>query len=295
MKIPASVQLLRPHQWIKNGFVLAPIVFSRELFLTDAVGSALRAFGAFCMAASAVYVINDIVDVEADRAHPVKRKRPLAAGTISKPQAYLVFGLVITFAILLSFPLHPYFQLSVAAYFLLNMAYSLKLKEVVLLDIFVIATGFMLRVLGGAYAIQVQVSNWIILCTMFISLFLGFAKRRGEILLLQRSGQNSERKVLSSYTVTFIDQMITISATATVISYALYTVAPRTVDMFGTERLIYTTGLVIFGIFRYLYLIHMKDSTENPASAVLSDKPILLVTLVWLVTCVLIIYGSGLR
>jgi 4-hydroxybenzoate polyprenyltransferase len=295
VKLGSAFRLLRPHQWIKNGFVLAPLVFSRELFFSNSLSVAAMAFVAFCLAASSVYILNDIVDIEADRAHPEKKKRPLASGALSKHAAVVILSFTLTGAILLALPLHPYFQLCLAAYFLLNIAYSLKLKEVVLLDVFIIATGFMLRVLGGAYAIGVQVSSWIILCTMFISLFLGFAKRRGEILLLSRSGQSTERKVLSSYTVGFIDQLITISATATVISYALYSVAPRTVEIFGTERLIYTTGFVIFGMFRYLYLIHMKDSTENPASAVLADKPILLVTLMWLLSCVFIIYGSGIR
>jgi 4-hydroxybenzoate polyprenyltransferase len=182
------------------------------------------------------------------------------------------------------------FQIVLAAYFVMNIAYSMKLKEVVLVDVFIIAAGFMLRVLGGAFAIGVQVSSWIVLCTLFVSLFLGFAKRRSELLLLQQVRPTTERKVLTSYGVDFIDQMLTIAAAGAVISYALYTVAPRTVEVFGTEKLIYTTVLVIYGMFRYIYLIHMEDSTENPTNAVTSDIPIIMVTGLWAVTCVAIIY-----
>jgi 4-hydroxybenzoate polyprenyltransferase len=179
------------------------------------------------------------------------------------------------------------------SYFVLNLAYSFKLKNIVLLDVFVIASGFMMRVLAGAYAINVQVSSWIVLCSMFISLFLGFAKRRGEIVLTRKEGVSTERKVLRLYRVDFIDQMLTIAATGAVVSYALYTVAPRTVEQLGTEKMIYTTVFVIYGIFRYLYLIHMTDSTENPTNAVTSDFAILLTGLLWIASCIVLIYSGG--
>ena len=287
------LKLIRPKQWIKNGFVLAPLVFSKELFGAEPLITALKALIAFCLTASCVYIINDISDIEADRAHPKKRNRPLAAGVITRSQAYLLSGTLIALSILLVLDMNVRFQLVLVTYFVMNLAYSAKLKEIVLVDVFIIAAGFMLRVLGGAFAIEVQVSSWIVLCTLFVSLFLGFAKRRGELLLVQQVRPGAERKVLTSYSVGFVDQMLTIAAAGTVISYALYTVAPRTVETFGTERMIYTTVFVIYGMFRYLYLIHMTDSTENPTNAVTSDIPIVVVTVLWVLTCVALIYFGG--
>jgi 4-hydroxybenzoate polyprenyltransferase len=287
------LKLVRPKQWIKNAFVFAPLVFSKEMFEAGPFLTTLKASIAFCLMASSIYVINDISDIESDRAHPEKRKRPLAAGTISHSQAYLLLALLVTLTVLVVFDMSGRFQLVLAAYVMMNLAYSAKLKDIVLLDVFIIAAGFMLRVLGGAFAINVQVSSWIVLCTLFLSLFFGFAKRRGELLVAHQVRPGAERKVLASYRVGFVDQMLTIAAAGTVISYALYTVAPRTVEMFGTEKMIYTTVFVIYGMFRYLYLIHMTDSTENPANAITSDIPILAITVLWVLTCVTLIYLGG--
>jgi 4-hydroxybenzoate polyprenyltransferase len=289
----SALHLIRPRQWVKNVFVLAPLVFSKELFEVEPLVTALRALVAFCLTASCVYIINDISDTEADRAHPQKQHRPLAAGLITRSQALAVSGILLTVAVLIVLDMTTSFQLVLAVYLVMNIAYSLKLKEMVLVDVFLIASGFMLRVLGGAFAINVHVSSWIVLCTLFVSLFLGFAKRRGELLLLQQMRPGTERKVLTSYSVDFIDQMLTIAAAGTVISYALYTVAPRTIEVFGTEKMIYTTVFVIYGMFRYLYLIHMKHSTDNPTNAVLSDLPIAAVTILWALTCVVVIYFGG--
>lgn len=286
-------KLIRPKQWIKNAFVLAPLVFSREMFEARPLLATLRASIAFCLTASCIYIINDISDVESDRAHPEKRNRPLAAGTISHSQAYMLLAVLATLTVLVVFDMPGRFQLVLAAYSVMNLAYSAKLKDIVLLDVFIIAAGFMLRVLGGAFAINVQVSSWIVLCTLFLSLFLGFAKRRGELLVGHQVRSGAERKVLVSYRVGFIDQMLTIAAAGTVISYALYTVAPRTIEIFGTEKMIYTTVFVTYGMFRYLYLIHMTDSTENPTNAVTSDIPIIAVTVLWILTCVTLIYFGG--
>lgn len=293
MDIRNATKLLRPKQWIKNAFVVAPLVFSKRLFESEPSVAALKAVLAFSMIASCVYIINDISDIEADRSHPEKRNRPLASGAISRKQAYVILGILLALSLGLSSTMNPRFQLVLATYFGMNLAYSAKLKEIVLVDVFIIAAGFMLRVLGGAFAINVQVSSWIVLCTLFTSLFLGFAKRRGELLLFQQIRPATERKVLTSYGVGFIDQMLTIAAAGSVISYALYTVAPRTIEIFGTEKLIYTTVFVIYGMFRYLYLIHMKNSTENPTNAVVSDAPIVAVTLLWALACIAVIYFGG--
>lgn len=293
MPVRHALRLMRPKQWIKNSFVLAPLIFSKELFDAEPLLTAVRAFAAFCLTASCVYIINDMSDIEADRSHPEKRTRPLASGAISTTQASILLAVLLTLSVGLSASMRPRFHLALITYFVMNIAYSVRLKEIVLVDVFIIAAGFMLRVLGGAFAIGVQVSSWIVLCTLFTSLFLGFAKRRGELQLLQQIHPPAERKVLTSYGIGFIDQMLTIAAAGAVISYALYTVAPRTIETFGTEKLIYTTVFVIYGMFRYLYLIHMKNSTENPTNAVVSDLPIVTVTIVWALTCVAVIYLGG--
>lgn len=209
------------------------------------------------------------------------------------PARALVVALFLTVILaILLFGMEPLFLATVLLYLGLNLAYSFKLKEVVLLDVFIIAAGFMLRVLGGAYAIDVHVSSWIVLCTLFISLFLGFAKRRGELVLSRNSGTTSERKVLVHYDIGFIDQMLTVTAAGAVISYALYTVAPRTVQMYGTEKMIYTTVFVVYGIFRYLYLVHMRGITENPTHAVTSDPTIVGTGILWIIACIVLIYAG---
>lgn len=291
-KIPAYVRLARPKHWVKNLFVLAPALFARELFHPEMLMAAVKAFIGFCLAASVVYIVNDMADAEADRSHPEKKYRPLAAGTVTSAEALVLLGVLLLPAVLLALTMPTTYALILAAYLIMNLAYSFKLKEVILLDVFIIAAGFMLRVLGGAAAINAPVSSWIVLCTLFISLFLGFAKRRGELVSSQESGSASERKVLVQYSVDFIDQMLTIVAAGAVISYALYTVAPRTVQTFGTENLIYTTIFVLFGVFRYLHLVHTSEATENPTNAVTSDPAILTVVILWVVTCVLIIYRA---
>lgn len=291
--ILAAIKLIRPKQWIKNGFVFAPLVFAKELFLPEPLLLTVRTFAAFCLTASMVYIINDMIDVEADRAHPKKKLRPLAARTISVPAAFGVLALLLVVDVLLVAGMPEKFLLLLGAYFLMNLAYTFKLKEIFLLDVFIIAAGFMLRVLGGAYAISVYVSSWLILCTLFISLFLGFAKRRGEIVAMQAAGAMPERKVLQHYRLGVLDQMLTITAAGTVISYALYTVAPRTVTVFGTDKLIYTTVFVMYGVFRYMHLIHTTEAVENPAAVVSSDFPIIANVLLWVASCVVLIYFTG--
>ena len=291
--VPAAVALIRPKHWIKNVIVFAPLIFSKGLFDPSEVLTSVRAFVAFCLTASAVYILNDIADADSDRAHPEKRNRPLASGAIGRRSALTIFALLLVAAAFLCEGMQLKFIVVLVAYFLLNVAYSFRLKEVILLDVFLIAAGFMLRVLGGAYAISVQVSSWIVLCSMFISLFLGFAKRRGELVNVEGAESGAPRRVLLLYRVEFLDQMLTISAAGAVIAYALYTVAPRTLAMFGTENLIYTTIFVIYGVFRYLYLIHSGKHGENPTNALTSDVPIIVNGVLWVLACVYLIYLGG--
>ncbi len=251
-------KLFRIPQWIKNLFVFVPLLFSQNLLKSNLFLITLFAFIVFSFTSSLVYIINDIVDVEADRAHPQKKNRPLASGKISIGKAIIsivVFSILIIASL---FFLNYHFSIFIAAYFILNIFYSFVLKHIVLLDIFSIAAGFMLRVLAGAFVINVEVSSWLILTTMFISLFLGVMKRRTELALSEYDDVAVTRKVLVYYSKEFTDQMATVAAAAVIICYALYTVSVRTVTVFGTENLIYTTPFVVFGIFRYMYLVYMN-------------------------------------
>ncbi len=286
----AWIRLLRPSQWIKSTFVFAPLIFSGHLFDPQQSRTALIAFVSFSLMSSFIYIINDIFDRETDRLHPVKRRRPIAAGEISIPAAAAVAAVLIVASFLLAAPLPFGFVVALASYCLLEVFYSIALKQVVLLDIFCIAGGFMLRVVGGAVVIGVTMSSWIILCTMFLSLFLAVAKRRGELILFRSIGDGGGRRVLQEYDTALLDQLMTIAATGMAISYALYTVAEDTVAIHHTENLVFTTIFVLFGVFRYLYLVVRKNLGENPVSVILHDRPMLLNLALWLVVCVFIIY-----
>lgn len=278
MTIPAIIRLLRPKQWTKNLFVFSALVFSQHFFEWEYAKLSLMAFVLFSATASIIYIVNDILDRDRDRLHHKKKHRPIASGAISVPSAIttaiIALGILVPTA--LGLPLK--FGFCLAMYFVMNLAYSLFLKEVVLIDVFVIAIGFMLRVVGGAYVIDVPISSWLILTTMFLSLFLAVAKRRGELVMLESGNVQSPttRKVLEHYSVDFTEQLCTICASGFVISYALYTVSDRTVKMFGTENLIFTTPFVLYGVFRYLYLLHKKNLGENPTEVVLTDIPMIL-------------------
>lgn len=291
----AVVALLRPQQWIKNFFLFAPLIFSKHLFDEELLRTSSLGFFVFCLLSSCVYVLNDIADREADRLHPIKKLRPLAAGTLSVPVALSAAVLLLASASLAAVPLNPKFIGTAAIYFLLNIGYSYWLKQVFLVDVFVIAAGFMLRVLAGAFVIDVLVSPWLVLCTLFVSLFLATSKRRGESILLQQSPGVEGRHVLSDYDLTLIDQMMTVAAAGMAISYALYTVAERTVHIFGTENLIFTTVFVLFGIFRYLFLIRRRQSEDNPTYLLLTDGILILNVFAWFVSCVVIIYFNEIK
>jgi 4-hydroxybenzoate polyprenyltransferase len=291
--IPNLIKLARPKQWLKNFFVFAPLLFSKHIFEPAYVINSLEAFFTFCLISSTVYIINDILDVEADRAHPKKKYRPIASGEISIKQALVLLAVLIVIIIFSFFFQSSVFLFVIVLYFITNLFYSLKIKSVVLLDVFFISFGFMLRVLGGAAAINVPISSWMVLTTIFISLFLAISKRRGELSQIVNSENiEKQRPVLKEYSVEFADQLNTIAAAGTIISYALYTVSSRTLTTFGTEKLIYTTPFVIYGIFRYMYLMHKKNLGESPTSIVIKDIPILLNVICWFLACLLIIYNN---
>ncbi len=289
------VRMLRPVQWAKNAFVFAPLVFSRHLFDPMYGERAVLAFAVFSLLSSVVYIINDIADRSSDRLHPLKRARPLASGTVPVGQALAVAGLLGIGSACGTLWLGPKVAFIAAVYFSLNLGYSFGLKQVILVDVFLVASGFMLRVLAGAFAIGVQVSPWLALCTLFVSVFLAVSKRRAEILLNIAEETETARPVLRKYDIQFIEQMMTVTAAGMAISYALYTVAQRTVEVFGTENLIFTTVFVLFGIFRYLYLVRIHKTDDNPTHLLLSDLPTILNMIAWFIVCVVIIYSNELK
>ena len=290
MKILKYFGLIRPKQWLKNFFVFAPILFAGQLLNFDLMVKNIIAFIAFCFVSSSVYIINDISDIESDRVHKKKRFRPLASGEISIKQAKIFFIFIALITIAITSLLNIYFAVVIIVYFVINALYSYKIKNIVLLDVFFISFGFMLRVLGGAVAIDVAISSWMSLTTIFISLFLAISKRRAELSQSDLNDVNKQRKVLNNYDIVFLDQMNTIAATGTIICYALYTVSEKAVTTFHTDYLIYTTPFVIYGIFRYMYLIHRKNLGENPEQIVTKDIPLIINLILWFIFSVLIIY-----
>jgi 4-hydroxybenzoate polyprenyltransferase len=275
----ALLAALRPRQWVKNVFVLAPLVFASRLTDPQAVTVALEAFAAFCALSSAVYLVNDVRDREADRLHPVKRKRPIAAGEVSPGLALALAAVLAAVALVAGFAIAPGFGRVALGYLVLNVAYSLGLKRVVILDVMIVAAGFLLRAWAGALALDVAISHWLILCTGLLALFLGFAKRRQELAAL--SGEMGTRAILREYSLPFLDQMIGIVTGATVVAYSLYAFSPEVAEKLGTKHMGLTIPFVLFGIFRYLYLIHQKGEGENPTALFLTDTPLLTGVLLW--------------
>jgi 4-hydroxybenzoate polyprenyltransferase len=286
------LQSLRPAQWAKNLFVLAPLVFGDLLLDAAAASRALLALLAFCCASSAVYLINDLRDREEDRQHPLKRLRPLAAGTLPVPVAVAAVVVLAGAALAVSFYLGLPFARILGAYLVINVLYTLWFKHMVILDVMSISLGFVLRVEAGGEATGVEVSRWLFLCTIFLALFLAFSKRRHEITLLAGAA-SGQRPVLDHYSPAFLDQMINVVTASAVVSYALYAVAPETVRKFHTENLVYTIPLVLYGIFRYLYLMYQRPGERNPTEAILRDPPFLVNILLWGLAVLWIVYGRG--
>jgi len=255
----ALLRSLRPEQWLKNGFVLAPLVFSGLVTDLSAWLLSCEAVLAFCCAASATYLLNDVLDRTADRAHPTKRHRPIASGAL--PVGWALGGVLVLLALMvvLSLRLGHWFTLVVVGYLMLTVMYSVVLKRLVFIDVLLVAVGFLLRVVGGAVAIEVQVSRWLLLCSYLLALYLALGKRRTELTLLGENA-NAHRQVLGQYSRELVDQAISVVLGATIVAYSLYTVAPDTVAKVGSEGLMITVPVVLYGLLRYLYLLHVTDS-----------------------------------
>lgn len=287
--LPALPTLLRIRQWSKNLFIFAALVFSQHLFDPAMVLIVFRGFLAFSLAASMVYIINDIRDREEDRQHPEKKNRPLASGRVGVPAASAAaLGCLILSAVLL-YPLPAPFQLTLLGYVLMQIFYTFAGKKIVILDALIIAIGFVLRVAAGGFIIFVHVSSWLILCTFFLALFLAFCKRRHELVTLEEA--TNHRQVLREYSLPFLDQMINTATAATILCYALYVTSPVTLAKFSrAPYLMLTVPFVVFGIYRYLYLIHQKNLGGNPTDVLTSDPPFTLNLLLWISASVFIVY-----
>jgi len=284
---------LRPRQWTKNLVVFAGLLFSANLFHVPSLLTALAAFAVFCLLSSTVYLINDVCDIERDRVHPVKRRRPIAAGLLS-PGAALTTAAVTTIAALTAaWVLGREFALVGLAYLALFLAYSLFLKNIVILDVLLIAVGFVLRAIAGAVVIGAEISNWLLVCTILLALFLGLCKRRDELMKLAGDA-TGHRQILDEYSPYLLDQMIAVVTASTLMAYTLYTMDEATMAKFNTPHLDLTIPFVIYGIFRYLYLIHRKEQGGNPSLTLLTDRPLLINILLWTIAVTLIIYWSRL-
>lgn len=287
--VRAFVLALRPQQWVKNLLLLAPLLFSHNVFALPTLGRALTAFVLFCVMSSAVYLFNDVKDREADRRHPQKRLRPIAAGDVSVALALGAAAVLATAAVVGGFLVEPRFALIVAAYGLMNVVYSTWLKHQVILDVFVLAAGFVLRAVAGAVAIDVVMSDWLLICTTLLALFLGLCKRRHECIALG-SERTGHRHVLGQYNPQLLDMMIGIVTASTVMSYALYTVSEETVLKFGSRALLLTLPFVLYGIFRYLYLVYQQGQGGDPTQNLLADRATIVNLCVWALAVAVVIY-----
>ncbi len=280
---------LRPHHWTKNLILFAPLVFSRHLLERGLLLRALAAFGLFCILSSSVYVFNDLRDLERDRLHPVKARRPLASGALSPHLAAGVSACMMLGALGVSFWLNLAFGIVALAYVGLQIAYSLWMRAVVILDVFTIAGGFVLRAVAGAEAIAVPISSWFFICTLLLALFLALSKRRHELLLLEDAA-STHRTSLIEYTPPLLDQMIATVTAATIVTYALYTLSSETVARLHTDALKYTIPIVLYGIFRYLYLVYRRGEGGNPEMALVTDRPLVLAIFLYGAMVIWILY-----
>jgi 4-hydroxybenzoate polyprenyltransferase len=287
-RLRAVVVSLRPRQWVKNLFVFAALIFAQKL-LTPLLWPALAAFALFCALSGAIYLLNDVADRRKDRLHPDKRHRPIAAGALGVGPAVGIAVALLAGSLALSFLVSRGFGLAALAYALLLVGYSAGLKHLVIIDVLVVALGFVLRAIAGALAIDVEISGWLLICTVLLALFLALGKRRHEYIALDPAALE-HRPILAEYTTGLLDQMIAVVTASTVTAYALYTMSPETVAKFHTHWLPATLPFVLYGIFRYLYLLYRRQLGGNPSELFLNDRALLINTVLWAAAVLLIIY-----
>jgi len=284
------VHSLRPSQWTKNVFVFAGLIFGLQLGNPMAVWRACAAFGVFCLLSGVVYLVNDIGDREVDRLHPVKMRRPIASGALSPTHGAVAAAILSIVAVSAAFALGSPFGMVATAYLLLLGLYSAWLKHVVIVDVLTIAAGFVLRAIGGVVVVGVEFSHWLLLLMLLGALFLALSKRRAELVTLMDDARG-HRRILAEYSPYLLDQMISVVTASTLLAYAFYTIDPGTVEKFGTDRLLWTVPFALYGIFRYLYLVHQREGGGNPSEVLLTDRPILACVALWGAAVILILYG----
>jgi len=287
--LKALVVTLRPEQWTKNLLVFAGIVFGGRLLEVTAIWSAVAAFAVFCALSSAVYIFNDLADREADRQHPLKSMRPIAAGDLSPTTAAFAGVALAGAALAAATIMNPQLGLAAAAYLVLLLLYSAALKHFVIVDVLVISGGFVLRAVAGAVAVNVPISHWLLVCTTLLALFLALSKRRHELTLLG-DGAVGHRRILEEYSPYLLDQMIAVVTASTLVAYTLYTTDAETAARLGTTRLGLTIPFVLYGIFRYLYLVHQKRGGGSPSTLLATDRPLLACVALWAVSVAVILY-----
>jgi len=285
------IRVLRPQQWIKNVFIFAGLIFSRQFYNVGDVLSTIYAFLVFSALCSGVYVLNDILDFEEDKVHPIKAKRPVAAGEIGRNKAWVISFVLLITSLVFAWVLNERFLHICLIYTVLMILYSLKVKQIVVLDVLFVALGYVLRAVAGAVAIDVEISSWLLLCTLLLALFLVLSKRRTEIVTLGEEAIK-HRKILVHYPVSLLNQMIAIATSACIVSYCLYTLAPETVTKFNTRNLIFTVPFVIYGVFRYLYITYSKLKADVPEKIMFTDVPLQICLVLWVVSCILILVSA---
>lgn len=283
----AFIKTIRPEQWSKNLILLAGLIFSRQFGHFDKTFDAFIALAAFCLLSSAVYVFNDIKDVHRDKAHPVKCKRPLASGILSRNTAWILGAFCLILGMAISFILSVDFMMFSFYYLILQIMYTLWLKNLVIIDVMAISTGFVIRAMAGAVAVDAAISHWLLVCTMLLALFLALAKRRNELVCVGSCGQ---RETLNDYSISLLDMLMTVATATTLIAYILYTVSPDTADKFQTTDLVYTTPFVMYGLFRYLYLVNHCDMGESPSRILVTDIPLIVNLIMWTASVFIVIY-----
>ena len=290
------LQLARPWQWSKNGIIFAGLIFSLSLLSLDHILRSVQAFGVFCLASSGVYVLNDIFDLTRDRLHPIKRTRPVAGGRVSRIQAAVLTFFLLALALVGSIGLGREFLLALMVFLVVNIAYSIHLRNLVILDVMLIAVSFVVRAVAGVVALrplsrEIELSPWLLVCTFFLALFLGLGKRRHELGLLEDDAAE-HRASLEQYSLPFLDQLMSIVTAATLIAYAIYTIAPGTLSKFHAPYLVTTIPFVAYGIFRYLFLIQERNEGGNPSRVLYQDIPILITIVGWVGVVVAILYAG---
>jgi 4-hydroxybenzoate polyprenyltransferase len=293
--VNAFLEALRPKQWIKNGLVLAGVVFAGTLANPEALGRAGLGFLGFSLLSGAVYLFNDLRDAAADRLHPLKRLRPIASGRLSTGAAWTGLFVVLALAGAIAWLLGPWYAATAGAYVVLNLAYSLGLKHVVLVDVMTIASGFVLRAIAGVELLRplipdVELSPWLLVCTFFLALFMACGKRRQEIRHQDEKQAEGRRRVLLAYNPDLLDTLVTVCAATTLVAYAIYTIWPATVEKFHTTGLLWTVPFVTYGVFRYLWLTRVGDEGEDPSTTVIADRPLLVCVALWLAAVAIVLY-----